>query len=250
MSKIKGGYYLKARITQESDIAHAPPHVREIWDWLLKEANFEDTKVCKRGQTVRTYKDIQEGLHWMIGYRKMTYSKSQCENSMKWLKKAAMIATTKTTRGMIITIVNYDKYQSPDNYTQTTSATTKATILPQSRRTINKNEKNEKNKEERNIIVALSAPTPAEEANDFFSNPTKQEAAITMLTNKNIPRDVAKKEIDNFISYWTELNSTGTKERWQMEKTFELKRRITTWINKSNIFSKKTFNKESKGIII
>ena len=118
--KIDGGYYLKARIIQESEIAHAPPHVREIWDWLLKEANHKPRKrygrMIKRGQTMRSYKDIQEGLHWMVGYRREQYSSSQCETAMKWLTKRNMITTARTIRGMFITINNYDTYQNPKNY--------------------------------------------------------------------------------------------------------------------------------------
>jgi len=142
---IKGGYYIKARCIQDSEIAHTAPHIREIWDWVLKEANHKDTKVCKRGQCVRSYKDIQEGLLWYIGWRKMTYSKDQCEIAMKWLRKRAMITTKKTTRGLIITIVNYDKYQLPANYDNHTQDATITTREPQNLHTINKNVKNEKN---------------------------------------------------------------------------------------------------------
>ena len=45
VAKIKGGYYIKARQIQDSEIAHSPPHFREIWDWLIKEANHKDKKV-------------------------------------------------------------------------------------------------------------------------------------------------------------------------------------------------------------
>ena len=79
---IPGGYYLKARSIQESEIAFAPPHVREIWDWLIKEANHKDKPPIARGQTVRTLRDIQEGLKWFVGYRKEVYSKSKCEMAM------------------------------------------------------------------------------------------------------------------------------------------------------------------------
>lgn len=114
--KIKGGYYIKARKIQESEIAHWPPHVREIWDWLLQDANWEDGKKLKRGQTRRTINEIREALHWKVGYRKERYSATQCENAMKLLRKAGMIATTKTGRGTIITICNYEEYQNPENY--------------------------------------------------------------------------------------------------------------------------------------
>ena len=96
---IKGGYYIKARIIQESKIAHMPPYVREIWDWLLMNANHKDKKyngfIVERGQLFRTYKDVREGLHWMIGYRKMMYNENQTKKGMKALRDALMIATTR-----------------------------------------------------------------------------------------------------------------------------------------------------------
>jgi len=145
--KIDGGYYIKARCIQNSDISTAPPHVREIWDWIIKEANHKDTRVCKRGQLVRSYKDVQEGLCWYVGWRKMTYKNHQCEIAMKWLKKAGMITTKKTTRGMLINIDKYDYYQDPSNYESHKETRKKATRKPQTSHTINKNEKNEKKEE-------------------------------------------------------------------------------------------------------
>lgn len=146
---IPGGYYIKARKIQDSEIATAPPHVREIWDWLLKEVNHADVKkngkIIERGQCIRSYKDIREGLKWFIGYRKMTYKAHQIETAMKWLTKRDMITTTKTTRGMLITVCNYDNYQDPSNYENHTVSHNKTTIKPQSNHTINKNGKNEEN---------------------------------------------------------------------------------------------------------
>jgi len=43
-------------------------------------------------------------------------------------------------------------------------------------------------------------------------------------------------EYNNFFSYWTEKNSKG-KERWEMEKFFDISRRITTWMNNKSKFS-------------
>ena len=46
----------------------------------------------------------------------MKYTRSQTETAMKTLTKAMMITTMKTTRGMIITVCNYELYQNPKNY--------------------------------------------------------------------------------------------------------------------------------------
>ena len=107
---------MKARKVQESWIAKAPPHVREIWDFIIMKANYKDCGEIKRGQLLTTYSEIQEGLAWFVGYRKESYKKHHCEIAMKALTRERMIATTKTTRGMVITVLNYDKYQDPKNY--------------------------------------------------------------------------------------------------------------------------------------
>lgn len=139
---IPGGYYLKAR--QPSEIDNAPPHVREIWDWLLKQTNHADTKICTRGQCYRTYRDMQEGLKWFVGYRKVTYKKHHCEMAMKWLRKAKMITTAKTTRGLLITILNYNRYQDPLNYMKATpEAAPEATMKLQPTSAINNNDNND-----------------------------------------------------------------------------------------------------------
>ena len=159
MTKIKGGYYIKARCIQDSEISIMPPYIREIWDWLLKEANHAEKKTngitIERGQLIRTFKDIQEGLKWMIGYRKMTYKKWQCENAMKFLRERSMITTLKTTRGMFITICNYSLYQDPTNYESNKKADTRATVDKQLTDTINKNVKNDKNDKKREYTPAV-----------------------------------------------------------------------------------------------
>jgi len=149
MAQIKGGYYIKARKIQESEIAHSPPHFREIWDWLIKEANHKDIRIhgktIKRGQCLRTYQDIRNGLSWKVGYRVERYTKWQCEKAMKFLRKATMVATTRTTRGIIITVLNYNEYQDPKNYEGHNEGHNESRKVPQGGSTINKNEKNEKN---------------------------------------------------------------------------------------------------------
>ncbi|MFA5185387.1 MAG: hypothetical protein WC551_02780 [Patescibacteria group bacterium] len=236
MPKIKGGYYLKAKCIQSSYIAHAPPCVREIWDWLLMKAFHKDGDVLKRGQLICTYKDIQEGLHWYVGFRKMAYSKWDCERTMKALMKATMIATTKTTRGLVITIVNYAKYQDVKNYESHSEGHNEATMKPQTTETIEKEDI--KNIKRREKGEAISSPTPAEEAVMFFEDGEKQNAFIKMLASRGVGESTARQEVSKFIAYWTERNSTGKKQRWQMEKVFDIRRRLTNWFSKSKDFSK------------
>lgn len=156
--KIKGGYYLKARKSQEGWIAHAPPHVREIWDYFIHHANFKDHGKIKRGQLLTSYKDIQEGTHWMVGYRKEKYSKWQCEIAMKLLTKQHMVATTKTTRGMIVTVLNYEYYQNPENYENHNEHHKRTTREPQGTDTIRELKEESKEREDKTVPGPPNVP--------------------------------------------------------------------------------------------
>jgi len=128
-AEISGGYYLKARIIQEKKIMSAPPHVREIWDWLLMNANHKDnyykTHCIKRGQLFRTYEQIQDGLCWYVGYRRAVYRKHQVKHAIKYLRDAECISSARRYGGSLITILNYNYYQNPSNYEATTKYLTK-----------------------------------------------------------------------------------------------------------------------------
>ncbi len=43
--------------------------------------------------------------------------------------------------------------------------------------------------------------------------------------------DHDKKELQDFADYWTEPNRSSTKMKWELEKTWELSRRIKRWFN-------------------
>ncbi len=44
-------------------------------------------------------------------------------------------------------------------------------------------------------------------------------------------KDFGKKLCNDFTAYWSEKNPSGKKMRFEMQKTFEIKRRLTTWKN-------------------
>ncbi len=117
---IPGGYILKPRAIMESSLMRKPPHIRETWDLILILAAHSDKICCgrkiRRGQIILSYQDIIEKLSWYVGYRKEYYSRHQIQTTMKTLTKAGMITTTKTRHGVLITVLNYSKYQNPRNY--------------------------------------------------------------------------------------------------------------------------------------
>jgi len=57
-------------------------------------------------------------------------------------------------------------------------------------------------------------------------------------------------EIQKFERYWTELNSTGKKMRWQKQETFQVDRRLVTWFAKKDQFKKVEINNKPKKRIV
>ena len=51
--------------------------------------------------------------------------------------------------------------------------------------------------------------------------------------------DVSNEDKKAFIDYWTEPNKSGTKMRFELERTWHLSRRLSRWVNSS-------FNKTDK----
>jgi len=87
--------------------------------------------------------------------------------------------------------------------------------------------------------------TPTEISNKFFNNKLEQERVIEELVLKGYDKNIVINEIVKFISYWTEPNKSGTKQRWELEKTFEIGRRLATWFSRVN-----SFNQSNKKVII
>lgn len=75
-------------------------------------------------------------------------------------------------------------------------------------------------------------PSPSQIAKQFFGSDNMQQQALDWLSQKGIPEQVARSELQKFILYWTEPNKSGTKQRWELEKAFEINRRLATWFSR------------------
>ena len=121
---IPGGYILKARKTLDSELMDKPPLYSKLWDWMLLRAEWREGKRLKRGQFHTTIAEMQEAMSWHVGFRKITPTKKEIRAAYEWLSrksdeghaKGTMIGTTKGTRGMVITVQNYEFYQDPKSY--------------------------------------------------------------------------------------------------------------------------------------
>ena len=60
---------------------------------------------------------------------------------------------------------------------------------------------------------------------------------ISELVSKGIDENMVRRELMKFISYWTEPSKSGKKQRWELEKTFEVGRRLATWFSRITQFN-------------
>ena len=114
--KIPGGYMLVAKKIFDSDLMQKPPLYSKLFLWMLNRASFRDTKKLKRGEFETTIAEMQEAMSHFVGYRKETPTVKQIRNIYEGLTKGLTIGTAKGTRGLKVSILNYDYYQNPKSY--------------------------------------------------------------------------------------------------------------------------------------
>lgn len=76
------------------------------------------------------------------------------------------------------------------------------------------------------------------EREDYFNK------VVNVISEEyEIPKEIVSRELGKFKNYWSELNGSGKKQRWQLERTFELKRRLATWFHNAEKFNQSKIKK-------
>lgn len=205
-----------------------------IWVKLLLYATHKDRKAIFGGKEITLVPGqlITGRTHLGVNSK---ISDSKVQRILKWLENAQQIEQQTTNQNRLITILNWSQYQ--DYEQQAEQQVNNERTTSEQRVNTYKNDKNIKNDKNDKKREVASAPTPSDKAKDFFSNTQLQEDVVSALIAKGVPDQVARKEVSKFVSYWTELNKSGTKQRWQMEKAFEVNRRLATWFGKVKEFN-------------
>ena len=142
MAKIPYGCILLARKIKHSDIwLKKPSWWLKVWEYILMEVNHAN-KEFPRGQNFFTREQIHTNCH--LGRDKVKVA--SVDNVIRWLrmqkssrncvdgKSTTQITTQKTTRGIIITVCNYNTYQNIKSYkNDTTNETVDETKTTQKR---------------------------------------------------------------------------------------------------------------------
>lgn len=181
----RNGYILLAKSIFSSEIADMPLFFRWIWLYLLGKAEYREHANWRltRGQVLVTLDELARVCSWPVGYRIVGPSRRDAWRACEWLRERDMITTTKTTRGVIVSIRNYNRYQNPASYENDNEGATNATMKRQRRDTnsntiVKEGTKEEGKKKEEHTPPASPSDTEFDEFYKAYPRKVGKGAAI------------------------------------------------------------------------
>ncbi len=135
---VHGGAFQIARKLFESDLwENKPATWKVIWIYILGNVNHKQNGLFERGEGFFNFaKDLRK-----IGN---DITEDMVKKFCVYARNQSMISTERSTRGMRIKVLNYNKYQTMGSYVRTTIGTSLAREEHERSTPINKNDKNEK----------------------------------------------------------------------------------------------------------
>ena len=171
---IEGGCILLSRQILTSEIWRKPPEYLKIFLYILLKVNHKDG-LFPRGSNFFNFSEQKpEGV-----------TKNQIYEFLRWSKhpRIAILTTQKTTRGIIIKVNNYERYQTLDNYKlqhENQDSTNTAPTQLQHYKQICKNE----NMKEYNNVISIENEKPKKTKKEFIP-PTLEEVKNYCSERKN-----------------------------------------------------------------
>ncbi len=212
------------------------------WEWyrdiptkvlfihLLAKVNFTEKKW--QGRDIKKW-EIITSLDRLSNETGLTVM--QVRTALTKLKSTSEVTSKSTSTFTHIQLTRWEQYQS--------SITSEVTNQQQTdNKPITTTKEGNKEKKERiDTEIVASTKNPNEEY--FEKIQTDTESVIDTMNIPDEHRDRAKQELFKFWNYWTEKDMRW-KERWRKEKTFEVQRRLTTWLmNTKSISNQKSYDK-------
>ena len=210
------------------------PEMIKLLILFICKANIEDKMwhglLIKRGQFVTSLDTLRVESGFSI--QKIRTCIKRFENTQELTIKS-------TNKYSIVTICNYESYQllESDNKQAEQQTNNKQTTIKQQQL---KNIKNIRKKESSTIVepkksISLSLAENLEKRNKSF-----YESLVPFV-------EVYGKElIRAFFDYWTEPNKSKTKMRFELEKTWDVKRRLNTWASRDKFKSNGTYKEQQQ----
>ena len=232
----------------------------EAWLDLIQSARFEATPrkesiggreiSYSRGQYPASIRFLSKRWHW---------TERRVRTFLAYLKRENMITLSQDQGMNIITLVKYNEYNGNPNGTasDTTSDTNGDTSI------IHKiNELGIQVTQLLTQVATQQVAQPSKEPEKRHTGDTKQikeknmikETTTSVVAKKDAAKAATllrkdsfyqslipyvgkypKEMIRAFFDYWSELNKSETKMRYELEKTWELPKRLSTWANRERM---------------
>lgn len=210
------------------------------WEWygksemvhlflhLLLKANVEDKRwqgiVIKRGQLVtgRGSLIVETGI-----------SERTIRTCLQKLQETGEITVEASNRFSLITICNYDSYQEREIESVQQTSNQRPTTDQQTSTT---KEYIDSSVEESNK-TKITRPKKTKE--EVVAD-TKRR--MSEFYNSLIPyvKVYGKEMVRSFYDWWSETNKSGSRMRWEMEKTWVLEKRLQYWSRNEKSYSTKS----------
>lgn len=139
-----GAFHI-ARNIFENELWNKPSWWLKVWIYILWNVNYDNTEKMNKWCNFFSW----EKIFYECNLSKEGIKVKSIFNVIEWLVSKEKITTQKTTRWMLITVLNYAKYQDLINYKNDTEKANSRTTQRQVNDTI---KEEVKNKEENNII--------------------------------------------------------------------------------------------------
>ena len=235
----------------------------EAWLDLIQSARFEATpRMESIGGREVSYTRGQYPASIRFLSKRWKWSERKVRTFLAFLRRENMITLSKEQGMNVTTLVKYNEYNGSESDTacDTSNDTMSGTNIIQ--------EINNLRMQVTQLMTQVATQQvthPAKEPEKRHTGDTKQikEKNIIKETTTNVvgKKDAAKaatlsrkesfyqllvpyvgqypKEmIRAFFDYWSELNKSETKMRYELEKTWELPRRLATWASREKVPSK------------
>jgi hypothetical protein len=192
----------------------------QAWVDLLLMANYEKSFYFKRGVRI----DVDRGQLSRSEVEladKWKWSRTKVRKFLNDLEKEQQIIQQKNNVTQIVTIIRYDYYQQESTATNTAEEQQK-----DSRKTAEKHIKEYKEDKEEKEYKEYK------EYKDSFVDKSTERKKSFYNSIAEFKDEYPKDMLRNFYDYWSELNKSQTKMRFELEKTWEISKRLRTWANR------------------
>lgn len=194
------------------------------WIDILLEVNYTPAKVvikgkvydCGRGE--KLYSLDTWAMRWKT-------NKSKVRRYFDLLQKENMIELKNETQTTRLKVCKYEDYQETENESET-----------QAKRKRNANE---------------TQTTPIKESNNNNKDNKDSLETRSLAFKEEVKKFSNLYSIDTlkeFYNYWSEPNQTKKKMKFELQQTFDISRRLTTWSKREKDFTKKEDKPKNLGI--